>query len=217
MGEVLSVKFRYGYRYNLLMSPRLPREFYARDTLTVARELLGARLVHIEDGLRLSGIISETEAYCGEQDLGCHAKAGRTPRTTVMYGPPGVAYVYFTYGMHWLFNTVTMPEGEPQAVLVRAIVPNEGIEVIAKRRGSQPRPRWTDGPAKLTQALGIDGRHNGLDLCAADALIFIERGQPVPDAWVFTGPRIGLFTVPEPWKSKPWRFLVEDAELRLST
>jgi DNA-3-methyladenine glycosylase len=78
-------------------SNRLSRAFFNRDTLTVARELLGARLVHIDDGLRLSGIISETEAYCGEQDLGCHAKAGRTPRTAVMYGPPGVAYVYFTY------------------------------------------------------------------------------------------------------------------------
>ena len=205
------------------MSTRLPRSFYARDTLTVARELLGAHLVHFEDGkrpnevVRLSGIISETEAYCGEQDLGCHAKAGRTPRTAVMYGPPGVAYVYFTYGMHWLFNTVTMPEGEPQAVLIRAIVPEEGIEVIAERRGSQPRPRWTDGPAKLTQALGIDGRYNGFDLCAPDAPIFIERGRSVPDEWVVTGPRIGLFTVPEPWKSKPWRFLVEDAERILST
>ena len=199
------------------MSASLPREFFARDTLTVARELLGARLVHIEDNFRLSGIISETEAYCGEQDLCSHAKAGRTPRTAVMYGPPGVAYVYFTYGMHWLFNTVTMPEGEPQAVLIRAIVPEEGIEVIAERRGSQPCPRWTDGPAKLTQALGIDGRHNGFDLCAPDAPIFIERGRSVPDEWVVTGPRIGLFTVPEPWKSRPWRFLVEDAQTRLLT
>ena len=194
-------------------SNRLSRAFFNRDTLTVARELLGARLVHIDDGLRLSGIISETEAYCGEQDLGCHAKAGRTPRTAVMYGPPGVAYVYFTYGMHWLFNTVTMPEGEPHAVLIRAVVPSEGIEVIAERRGSQPRSRWTDGPAKLTQALGIDGRYNNLDLCAPDAQIFIEQGKPVPDEWVVTGPRVGFFTVPEPWKSKPWRFLVKDADL----
>ena len=190
--------------------PRLLRDFFARDTLTVARELLGARLVHIENGVRLSGIITETEAYCGETDLGCHAKAGRTPRTAVMYSPPGFAYVYFTYGMHWLFNTVTMPEGQPEAVLIRAVEPMEGIKIIAARRGKQPRKLWTNGPAKLTQALGIDGQHNNLDLCAAEAEIFIERDRSFPDEQVITGPRIGLNTVPEPWKSKPWRFLVAD-------
>jgi DNA-3-methyladenine glycosylase len=175
----------------------LPRSFYDRDTLTVARQLIGKRLVRIEQGQRLAGLICETEAYCGEQDLGCHAKAGRTPRTAVMYGPPGHAYVYFTYGMHWLFNTVTRPAGEPEAVLIRAIVPAEGISLIAGRRGSQPRRHWTDGPAKL------------------NAEIFIEDGPSVPDSWVATGPRVGLFTVPEPWKSKPWRFLVVDADQRL--
>ncbi len=193
----------------------LPRSFYEHDTLTVARQLLGKRLVHIQQGQRLAGLITETEAYCGEKDLGCHAKAGRTPRTEVMYGPAGVSYVYFTYGMHWLFNTVTRPAGQPEAVLVRAIVPVEGVEVIAERRGHQPHKRWTDGPAKLTQALGIDGRHNNLDLTTQKAAIFIEEGPSIPDKWVETSPRIGLFTVPEPWKSKPWRFLVLDAEERL--
>ena len=180
----------------------------------MARQLLGKRLVHVDAGVRVAGIITETEAYRGEQDLGCHAKAGRTPRTAVMYGPPGVAYVYFTYGMHWLFNTVTRPEGQPEAVLVRAVHPVEGVEIIAARRGKQPRPRWTDGPAKLTTALGIDGRHNNLDLCAPDAAIFIEEGEEVPEAWITRGPRVGLFTVPEPWKSKPWRFLIERPEER---
>ena len=131
-----------------------------------------------------------------------------------MYGPPGHAYVYFTYGMHWLFNTVTRPAGEPEAVLIRAIVPVEGITVMAERRGHQPRRHWTDGPAKLTQAFGIDGQHNNLDLTAPDAEIFIEEGINVPDEWVTNGPRVGLFTVPEPWKSKPWRFLVVDAGQR---
>lgn len=197
----------------MLKRTRLPREFYTQETLTAARQLLGKRLVRLQDGVRLAGIITEAEAYCGQKDLGCHAKAGRTPRTAVMYGPPGFSYVYFTYGMHWLFNTVTRPEGQPEAVLIRGIYPVEGIEVIAARRGSQPRPRWTDGPAKLTQALGIDGEDNNLDLTAPDAAIFIETGPDVPDEWVVSGPRVGLYTVPEPWKSKPWRFLVKDEHL----
>ena len=196
--------------------PRLPRSFYDQDTVLVARQLLGKRLVRIDGGRRLSGIITETEAYVGETDLGCHAKAGLTPRTAPMYGPPGFSYVYFTYGMHWLFCTVTRPEGEPEAVLVRAILPVEGIEVIAERRGKQPRKRWTDGPAKLTMALGINGEDNALDLTTPEAQIFIEEGPAVPDEWVQTGPRIGLFTVPEPWKSIPWRFWIPEAEQRFS-
>jgi DNA-3-methyladenine glycosylase len=90
------------------------------------------------------------------------------------------------------------------------------VEFIAQRRGSQPRKRWTDGPGKLTQALGIDCRHNGLDLCTPEAEIFIEAGIPVPEAWVTLGPRVGLGTTPEPWLSQPWRFLIEDAETRFS-
>jgi len=200
----------------MLSNKRLQRDFFNRDTNTVARKLLGCRLVHIEDGFRLAGIITETEAYCGESDLGCHAKAGRTPRTEVMYGPPGFSYVYFTYGNHWLFNCVTCPPGEPEAVLVRGIQPTEGIDVIAKRRGKQPKKKWTDGPGKLTQALGIDGRHNQLDLTAPNAPLFIEAGIDVPDDLVTIGPRIGLYTVPEPWKSKPWRYLASLPEGLLS-
>ena len=139
--------------------------------------------------------------------LGCHAKAGRTPRTEVLYGRPGHSYVYFTYGMHWLFCAVTRPEGQPEAVLIRAIVPEEGVELIEQRRGKQPRKLWTDGPAKLTQALGIMGEHNGLDMTGHEAIIFVEAGEPVPDSQVSVGPRVGLFSVPEPWKSKPWRYL----------
>ena len=206
-----------GKLYNTTMSTPiiLPRTFYDRETLTVARQLLGKRLVHIEQGQRLAGLIIETEAYCGEQDLGCHAKAGRTPRTEVMYGPPGVSYVYFTYGMHWLFNTVTRSAGEPEAVLVRAILPKEGLASMAKRRGQQPPRHWTNGPAKLTQALGIDGQHNNLDLTTPEAGLYIEEGVEVPEEWVISTPRIGLFSVPEPWKSVPWRFLVVDADTRL--
>ncbi len=185
---------------------RLSRSFFNRPTLDVTRELLGVRLVRMEKGQRIAGLIVETEAYVGEEDLGCHAKAGRTPRTEVMYGPPGHAYVYFTYGMHWLFCCVTEAESFPAAVLVRALIPTEGMEVIAQRRAGRPRPQWTDGPAKLAQALGIDGRLNKADLCAPDAVVFLETGQTVPDSAVTTGPRVGFNNVPEPWKSMPWNF-----------
>ncbi|TAK12693.1 MAG: DNA-3-methyladenine glycosylase [Anaerolineae bacterium] len=189
------------------MPRRLPRAFYDRPTLDVARDLLGARLVRVENGRRIAGIITETEAYCGEADLGCHAKAGRTKRTDPLYGPPGHAYVYFTYGNHWMLCPVTRPEGQPEAVLVRAIHPTESIDRIAARRGQQPQAKWTDGPGKLTQALGIDGTLNRTDLTRRDAPLFIEQGVAIPDRLVTTTPRIGLYTVPEPWKSIPWRFL----------
>lgn len=183
------------------MAP-LPRGFYLRPTLTVARDLLGMRLVRVLDGERLAGIITETEAYIGEEDLGCHARAGRTPRTAVMYGPAGHAYVYFTYGMHWLLNVVTEREGFPAAVLIRAIRPVAGVETIRARR----RGRDCDGPAKVTVALGIDGSHNGLDLCARASGLWIEPGEAVAESDVLRGPRVGLNSVPEPWKSIPWRF-----------
>jgi len=181
-----------------------PPTFYAQSTLTVARELLGARLVRVLDGVRLAGIIIETEAYIGEEDLGCHAKSGKTPRNAVMYGPPGHAYVYFTYGMHWMLNAVTEREGFPAAVLIRAIHPVEGVNVISARR----QGRDTLGPAKLTQALSIDGAQNGVNLCVPDSGPWIEAGTPVADREITTGPRVGLYTVPEPWKSIPWRFRI---------
>jgi DNA-3-methyladenine glycosylase len=193
------------------MSKRITRDFFARPTLEVARSVLGMRLVRILDGpsangTRISGIITEAEAYIGETDLGCHAHHGRTPRTKVMYGPPGHAYVYFTYGMHWMLNFVTEPEGFPAAVLIRALQPVEGLETIAARRQGRAQAIWTDGPGKICQALGIDGGLNGADLCAADAALFVEKGEPVPEECVTIGPRVGLNSVPEPWKSMPWRF-----------
>lgn len=194
----------------------LPRSFYNRPTLTIARDLLGARLVRIDKNNRIAGIIIETEAYCGEEDLGCHAKAGLTKRNRALYGSPGHAYVYFTYGMHWMFNCVTRPEGTPEAVLIRGITATEGIDIIRQRRGNQPKNRWTDGPGKLTQALGIDGKHNMLDLTSADATIFVEKGIEIPNQNVTTSPRIGLNSVPEPWKSKPWRFLANLKEIKFN-
>ena len=192
-----------------MVNPILSRKFYNRPTLTVARELLGATLVRVENNVRIAGMIVETEAYVGESDLGCHAKAGKTLRTGVMYGSPGRAYVYFTYGMHWMLNAVTEAEGFPAAVLIRAIRPTEGIDIIASRRGNQPRSTWTDGPAKLAQALGIDKSFNDVNLCSPESGLWIETGETILDKNVTIGPRVGLYTVPEPWKSNPWRFLVK--------
>jgi DNA-3-methyladenine glycosylase len=187
---------------------RLEREFFARPTLQVARDLLGKRLVKIEDGERISGLIIETEAYIGEADQGCHARTGLTGRTRVMYGPPGHAYVYFTYGMHWMLNFVTEREGFPAAVLIRGLYPVEGFERIAFRRAGRPPAQWTDGPAKICLALQIDGGFHGSDLCAPDAALFVEDGKPIAEESVTIGPRVGLNNVPEPWKSIPWRFRV---------
>ncbi len=174
--------------------------------MIVARDLLGRMLVRKLDGIRLSGIIVETEAYQGQEDQASHARAGLTARTSIMYGPPGRAYVYFTYGMHWMLNCSTEPEGLPAAVLLRAIQPLEGLEQIASRRPGQPPQQWCNGPAKLCQALAIDQKLNGTDLCNPEGELWIETGEPAPDNQVTTGPRVGIFSVPEPWFSKPWRF-----------
>ncbi len=188
----------------------LAREFYNRPALDVARDLLGCRLVRLQDGQRLSGLILETEAYQGEDDLGCHASAGMTPRTTVMFGPPGHAYVYFTYGMHWMLNAVTGEAGVPGAVLIRAIHPVEGTDLMTKNRPYNAGKRgWTDGPAKLTQALHIQREFNTVDLCNPKSGLWIESGKGVPDEAVSRSARIGLNSVPEPWRSIPWRFLAD--------
>ncbi|HET9951089.1 MAG TPA: DNA-3-methyladenine glycosylase [Candidatus Eisenbacteria bacterium] len=182
----------------------LPRSFYARPTLTVARELLGCVVARrLPDGEVLRGRIVETEAYVGEEDKACHARAGRTPRTEVLYGPPGIAYVYLTYGMHHLLNAVTEREGFPAAVLVRAAEPLEGIPRMARARGTDRPHLLTSGPAKLCQALGLDLRQNRSDLRGKD--LWFEEGAGVADRAVGTSPRIGCESAPPPWDRMPWR------------
>ena len=189
---------------------RLTRSFYARPTRQLVQALLGCRLVRLWHGQRLSGLIVEAEAYIGETDQACHARVGRTPRNAVMYGRPGFAYVYFTYGMHWMLNVVSEDEHFPAAVLIRALEPQEGIDRMLQHR-PVPRPiELCRGPAKLTQALRIDQTLNGVDLCNRRGDLWIEAGVPVPARLVMRGPRVGLFTTPEPWKSKPWRYWVKD-------
>lgn len=191
------------------MTTPLPPSFYARPTLTVARELLGARLVRVlPDGTRLSGRIVETEAYTGLDDEGSHGKRRVTKRNVPMYGPPGRAYVYFTYGNYWMLNAVTEDEGHPAAALIRAIEPLEGLEQMAARRPGRAPHEWTSGPARLVLALGIDGTFNTVDLTTTAAGLWIEPDATIPADAVRAGPRIGLNSVPEPWKSIHWRFWV---------
>jgi DNA-3-methyladenine glycosylase len=181
----------------------LPREFYHRETEIVARELLGTVLECETDKGVASGIIVETEAYLGEHDLACHAVAGRTARTEHLYGPPGISYVYFIYGMYWCFNAVTREEGAPSAVLVRALEPLDGLALMHKRR---PRIRnnvdLTNGPGKLCTALGITGAFTGKSLQRKPLLI--REGERVADDRVEVTARIGI-TRSADW---PLRYLV---------
>jgi DNA-3-methyladenine glycosylase len=187
------------------LTPPLPSEFYNRPTEQVARDLLGAILeCRTAEGVA-SGRIVETEAYLGEEDLACHAAAGRTTRTAPLYGPPGIAYVYFIYGMYWCFNAVTRAEHEPSAVLVRAIEPLEGIALMRRRRPKVRRDaELTNGPGKLCLALGITGEHNWNPLQRPPLLI--RRGEPVADRDVTVTPRIGITQ----WAEHPLRWLVND-------
>jgi DNA-3-methyladenine glycosylase len=178
-----------------------------------ARNLLGKRLVRQIDGQRISGWICETEAYDGESDRACHARSGKTLRNSVMYGEAGHAYVYFTYGMHWMLNCVCGDEGYPAAVLIRALVPMEGLEYIACRREGIARKDWCSGPARLTRALSIDKESNGVSLTELSSGLYIEVGKIVPENNVTRTPRIGIQYAGEPWVSLPWRFVVQDADV----
>ena len=183
----------------------LPRSFYDRDTELVARELLGAVLwCRSSDGVA-AGRIVETEAYIGEHDGACHAAAGLTQRTRWLYGPPGIAYVYFIYGVHWCFNAVTRREGLPSAVLVRALEPVDGLELMRRRRGAAIADRdLTNGPGKLCTALAITGAASGARLDRPP--LSILRGKPVPDANVAVSPRIGISRAAD-W---PLRWYIKD-------
>lgn len=181
----------------------LPRSFYSRPAHEVAPELLGRDLEHTTPGGRLVARIIETEAYA-EDDPGSHAFGGRrTERNATMFGPPGHLYVYFTYGMHWCMNVVTGDLGEGSAVLLRAAIPLEGIGLMSAARGRSRLGDLCSGPAKLTQAFGIDGTFDGADVVRGP--VRIRTGVPVDPGSVRTGPRIGLSRGTE----TPWRFFVD--------
>jgi DNA-3-methyladenine glycosylase len=185
----------------------LDRKFYQRDTLKVARALLGKKLVRQTDRIKLSGMIVETEAYCGSEDSACHAHRGKTPRNSVMFGSPGHAYVYFTYGMHYMLNMVTREEGNPCAVLIRALVPLTGIEEMESRR-KKKGVQLTNGPAKLCQALSIDKSLNGWDLTCGSKL-WVEDYKRIPDKSITKTPRIGIDYAKKEHRDAPWRFLYQ--------
>ncbi len=180
---------------------RLSRAFYRRDPRTVAPELLGKVLVHGPTAAR----IVEVEAYCGGEDPGSHTYRGPTRRNATMFGPPGGLYVYFTYGMHWCANAVCGQPGDGVAVLLRAGVPLEGLELMHTRRPAAHRDRdLCRGPARLCQALGIDGTYDGTDLVTADrGVALVDDGTPPPDDPA-NGVRIGLTNGAE----LPWRWWV---------
>jgi DNA-3-methyladenine glycosylase len=186
----------------------LPKAFYAReDVLEVARDLLGCVLV-VPDrlGRRVSGIIVETEAYCGPEDRASHAFGGRrTARTETMYGAGGTAYVYFVYGMYHQFNVVTNVADVPHAILVRALEPLEGVETMTRRRGRRPVAHLASGPGKLCIALGIDRRFDRADL--AGPRVWIERGPRIRSSGIARGPRVGI-DYAGAWARKPWRYWI---------
>ena len=182
---------------------RLSRRDLAPPATELAAALLGAVLVHDAPDGRVAVRLTEVEAYLGEDDPGSHAFRGRTPRTAVMFGPPGHLYVYFTYGMHWCANVVTGDEGEGNAVLLRAVVPVDGVEVMRERRGG--RPGLADGPAKLCQAFGIGPSHNGVDLCTESPLgVRLLDDGTAPPRRPTVGPRVGITKAVD----TPWRFRV---------
>ena len=189
---------------------KLPREFYTRpNVLAVARDLLGKLLVvPAKNGKRVSGRIVEVEAYRGPQDRAAHSFGGRrTKRTETMYDIGGTAYVFFVYGMYYQFNVVTNVADAPHAVLIRAVEPVEGIELMRERRHAQPDHNLTNGPGKLCIALGIDRTLDGADLLGET--VWLEEGEKISRLRMGSGPRIGIDYAQE-WIDKPWRFWVKD-------
>jgi DNA-3-methyladenine glycosylase len=176
---------------------RLTRDFYARSTLTVARELIGMHLVHDDGSIRRTGRIVETEAYCGPRDLAAHSARGRTARTSVMFGPPGYAYVYLIYGVWNCLNLVTGGEGRPHAVLLRALAPVRNLD----------EPSW--GPGLLCRAMRIDRRLNAADLCGKT--LWLERpGAGAPTPRIARAERIGVDYAGD-WARRLWRFFDRDS------
>jgi DNA-3-methyladenine glycosylase len=185
---------------------KLERSFYARPALKVASDLLGKVLLRKLGRKRLGGMIVETEAYVGPHDLACHASKGHTPRTSIMFGPAGYAYVYMIYGFHFCLNVVTGDEGYPAAVLIRGVEPLENVDLMRQLRNNPEREtNIASGPGKLCKAMSIDKQLNGEDL--AGRVLWIEdRNFSIGE--IRTSPRVGVDYAGE-YKDKPWSFYIE--------
>lgn len=181
----------------------LDKNFYEKTAIELARELLGKMLIHEAYSGTAGGIIVETEAYCGIDDPASHAANGPTPRSKIMFGPSGISYVYFSYGMHNLFNIVSDKFGIAGAVLVRAIEPKIGIELMKKRRKTDSVLNLCSGPGKLTTALSITLKENGLNL--RQKPLCVTEGNLVPKYEICSSPRIGISKATE----HPWRFFIK--------
>lgn len=190
----------------------LDRSFFARDPEEVARRLIGTLLISEAAEGVTGGIIVETEAYGGRDDAASHARAGVTTRTRPMFGSPGHAYVYLVYGMHSCLNAVARSAGEAGAVLIRALEPALGVELMRARTGKRPAAvaRLAAGPALLCRALGVDRADNGLDLTAGDRLWIAAPDAPraaiAGEMTILQGPRVGVGYAGPAWSSRPWRF-----------
>lgn len=180
----------------------LPEDFYRQPTLEAARALLGKILVRTGPKGAVSGFIVETEAYLGPGDPASHACRGSTPRSKIMFGPPGRAYVYFCYGVHHLLNVVTEEAGRPGAVLIRSAL----LKEAGSPTGEWPKSGLIGGPGRLTRVFGIDLRWNGWDLTSGKRL-FLTDGVKIPEDWIGSGPRVGISR----GKDFPWRFVVSPA------
>jgi DNA-3-methyladenine glycosylase len=191
----------------------LKRDFYERDTKIVARALLGKRLVCKSGRVTMAGMIVETEAYCGQEDSACHAHRGQTARNKVMFGAPGHAYVYFTYGMHYMLNLVTEKEDSPCAVLIRAIMPLDGIKEMEARRKIRGA-KLADGPAKLCQALDIDKSLNGWDVTRGEKL-WVEDYKRIKTKSILATPRIGINYAKKEHRDALWRYLISPGKIKL--
>lgn len=189
---------------------KLQRAFYQRDTLTVARELLGKYLVHDTQEGKTTGRIVEVEAYIGPDDAAAHSCGGiPTPRTQVMFGPGGYAYVYLIYGMYHCFNIVSHTVGKPEAVLIRALEPVEGIALMQRRRNTDVLKKLCSGPGKLCAAMGITRGENGMDLCGEQ--LYVLEGAAVHDMEIAATPRINIDYAGEA-KDYPWRFIIKGSK-----